>query len=144
MTIAATSRLRWSPQRYELLRSLARRPAGVMALATVFVLTLVAALAPVIAPYNPNAIDVNALLHGPSTAHVLGTDYLGRDLLSRTIFGSRTAFLIALPAVVIGFVPGVLLDLSAGYLGGLPDKIAIIVLDTILSFPSVISYASRI
>jgi peptide/nickel transport system permease protein len=136
--VAVGRRERRAPRGLGVFREVALQPAGLIALLIVTALILVALLAPVIAPYNPNAIDVTSLLQGPSSAHWLGTDYVGRDLLSRTIYGTRTALVIALPAVVIGFVPGVLIGLSAGYLGGATDKLAIVILDTILAFPSII------
>ena len=125
-------------QRWTVLHRLLQRPAAVVGLAVIGLLICVAALAPVIAPYSPTQIDVQHLFSGPSAAHWLGTDYVGRDQLSRVIYGSRTALRIGFPAVAIGFVPGLLMGLFAGYIGGLVDGIAIVVMDAILSLPAVI------
>jgi peptide/nickel transport system permease protein len=104
-------------------------------------LTLLAAcalLAPWIAPYDPDAQDYRAILHGPSALHWLGTDHVGRDMLSRLIFGSRVAFSIGFTAIGLAVLVGGLLGLIAGYAGGLLDEAIMRVMDALLSFPSVL------
>jgi peptide/nickel transport system permease protein len=124
--------------RRSLVGRLVRRPAGFLSLAGVLAVLVVAALAPVIAPHDPNAIDVIAQFQGPSGEHLLGTDYLGRDILSRLVFGAQMAISIAFPAVAFGFVGGLVLGLVAGYLEGPVDKVVAVVSDMLLAMPAVI------
>ena len=134
----AVGGLRRALGRRSLLGRLVRRPAGVLSLVGVFAVLVVAALASVIAPYDPNAVDITARFQGPSGEHLLGADYLGRDILSRLVFGARMAISIAFPAVALGFVGGLFLGLLAGYLGGPVDKVVSVVTDTLLALPAVI------
>jgi peptide/nickel transport system permease protein len=102
---------------------------------------LAAALAPAIAPYPPNANDVAALARPtPSPAHWLGTDHLGRDLLSRILWGARTVLTIAPLAVLGATLLGSLLGLTAGYRGGWVDLVIARGCDIVLSFPVIILY----
>jgi peptide/nickel transport system permease protein len=102
---------------------------------------LAAALAPAIAPYPPNANDVTALARPtPSPAHWLGTDHLGRDLLSRILWGARTVLTIAPLAVLGATLLGSLLGLTAGYRGGWVDLVIARGCDIVLSFPVIILY----
>lgn len=119
-------------------RDVARRPAGAAAATVIVLLVLVAIFAPLLAPANPDAISVTNTLLPPSARHLLGTDSLGRDNLSRVIFGTRIALEVALPSVLGAFVVGAALGLFAGYLGGLPDKLLVIAFDSLISFPAVI------
>jgi peptide/nickel transport system permease protein len=89
------------------------------------VVVLCALAAPLIAPYDPNEQDYLALTDAPSAAHLLGTDDLGRDVLSRIIYGSRVSLEVGLIAVGMAVVVGVSLGLVAGYTGGLVDDVAI-------------------
>ena len=135
---AAGARLRRLLARASLLRALVRRPVGLLSLLVVACIFAVAICAPLLAPRSPTAIDVVNMFQGPSPAHLLGTDQLGRDNLSRLIFGGRTALGIAIPAVAAAFVVGLCLGLVAGYLGGWIDKLLIVLIDTGLSLPAVI------
>jgi peptide/nickel transport system permease protein len=100
-----------------------------------------AALAPAIAPYPPNANDVAALAHPtPSGAHWLGTDHLGRDLLSRILWGARTVLTVAPLAVLGAAILGSLLGLTAGYYRGAIDLVIVRACDIVLSFPVIILY----
>ena len=119
-------------------RDVARRPGGAAAAAMIVLLVLVAIFAPLLAPHNPDAISATNSLMPPSARHLLGTDSLGRDNLSRVIFGTRIALEVALPSVIGAFVVGAALGLIAGYLGGLPDKLLVIAFDSLISFPAVI------
>ena len=135
---AAGARVRRLLARASLLRALVRRPVGLLSLLVVACIFAVAICAPLLAPRSPTAIDVVNMFQGPSPAHLLGTDQLGRDNLSRLIFGGRTALGIAIPAVAAAFVVGLCLGLVAGYLGGWIDKLLIVLIDTGLSLPAVI------
>ncbi len=100
-----------------------------------------AALAPAIAPYPPNANDVAALAHPtPSGAHWLGTDHLGRDILSRILWGARTVLTVAPLAVLGAAILGSLLGLTAGYYRGVIDLVIVRACDIVLSFPVIILY----
>jgi peptide/nickel transport system permease protein len=128
----------------DLWRVLARvgesRPATVGVLIILFWLA-VAALAPLLAPYPPNASDLAALAHPtPSRAHWLGTDHLGRDLLSRLAWGARPVLVIAPLAVLGATALGCLLGLAAGYHRRWIDLVLTRACDIVLSFPVIILY----
>ena len=114
-----------------------RSPLGILALVLVVLILGVAIFCGLIAPYDPNKQDYNAFLEGPSVAHWLGTDHLGRDLLSRLMYGSRVALMVGFGAVGFAMVCGVTLGLLAGYSRGFLDDAIMRVVDAILAFPSV-------
>ena len=99
---------------------------------------LVAIFAPLLAPYDPVAINMNATLQNPSHAHWLGTDSVGRDTLSRIIFGTRTSLEIGLIVVAIGSVIGMALGTIAGYFGGWVYIIIMRLIDALMCFPMII------
>lgn len=99
---------------------------------------LAALCAPLIAPYDPVAIDPLHGLAAPSRAYVLGTDENGRDILSRLIFGARTSLGVAGGAVIIAVAAGVPLGLVAGYVGGWADAVVMRLLDAVLTIPLVL------
>lgn len=113
-------------------------PSGLIAGGVVIAIVLVAIFAPLIAPYPFDAQDIPSRLQGPSAEHLMGTDHFGRDILSRIIYGTRIALSTALPAIGMALGVGILLGLSAGYLGGLFDTIVLLLLDTLQAFPGVI------
>lgn len=78
-------------------------------------------LAPLIAPYDPNAIEMSSKLTGPTAAHLLGTDNLGRDILSRCLYGGRSSILLAAAATACSMLLGLVLGVLAGYFGGAAD-----------------------
>ncbi|WP_328322241.1 ABC transporter permease [Streptomyces sp. NBC_00388] len=102
-------------------------------IAAVFV--LVALCAPLIAPYDPSSPDFGHVLGRPGWAHWLGTDDLGRDQLSRIVYGARASMQVGVVAVVLAFVVGVPLGLAAGYYGRLADSAVSRLTDTMLAFP---------
>ncbi|TME64636.1 MAG: ABC transporter permease [Chloroflexi bacterium] len=99
---------------------------------------LIALLAPVVAPYDPIKVTVGDALRSPSLAHLLGTDDLGRDVLSRVIWGSRISLSVGLISVGIGFFVGVSVGLAAGYLGGKFDLFVMRGVDALLAFPALV------
>ena len=102
---------------------------------------VMALLAPWIAPYPPNANDYAALaLPTPSATHWLGTDHLGRDILSRILWGARTVLAVAPLTVVAATILGALLGLYAGYYRGVVDLVLSRISDIVLSFPAIILY----
>jgi ABC-type dipeptide/oligopeptide/nickel transport system permease subunit len=102
------------------------------------VFVVVAILGEAIAPYDANAQDLLALLETPSRAHWLGTDEVGRDILSRIIVGTRTTLIIALVSVAAASVFGIGLGLVAGYFGGRIDRAVTALVDLLLTIPSII------
>lgn len=102
------------------------------------IVVMCALAAPVLAPYDPNEQDYLALTDPPSVVHPLGTDDLGRDVLSRLIYGSRVSLEVGLIAVGIALGVGVSIGLLAGYLGGLVDDALMRVVDAVQAFPSLI------
>jgi len=112
-------------------------------LGTVSAITLifffsVAALAPVIAPYDPIEVNTAASLQPPGAAHLLGTDELGRDLLSRIMYGARVSLMVGISAVTLGVVFGVFLGITSAYFGGVYDLVVQRFIDSLQAFPSLI------
>jgi peptide/nickel transport system permease protein len=99
---------------------------------------LISLLAPVVAPYSPTAQDANNMLAEPSWEHPLGTDDLGRDVLSRLIHGAPATLYASFLAVAVACVIGVPIGLLAGFLGGWVDDAISRVVDTLLSFPAIV------
>jgi peptide/nickel transport system permease protein len=118
--------------------SLLATPGGTIGTVIVLGLIVLAIFGPELAPYSFSAIDVNATLQGPSLHHLLGTDQLGRDILSRLIYGTRIEMEVAVPAVACALACGLVLGLLGGYLGGLVDNVVVLVTDTFQSFPAII------
>lgn len=104
----------------------------------ILILILIAIFAPLIAPYGYADQDLLSRLAAPSFAHPLGTDELGRDILSRIIYGSRVSLCIGLFPTFISIVIGMILGLIAGYYGGVVDKIIMRLADVMLAFPSLL------
>ena len=121
-----------------LLKDVASRPAGLFGLIVIGGLVFLAIFAPLIAPYDPIEQHIEDRLQGPSWDYLLGTDQLGRDLLSRLIYGVRVAMSVAIPGVAAALVIGLLIGLVAGYLGGKTDNSMIVIMDTMQAFPAVI------
>ena len=120
------------------LGQMARHRLALVGLLLVLVGTALAVFAPWIAPYNPNAIDYRAMLAAPSPAHPLGTDDLGRDLLSRLIYGAQVSIGVGVTAVLLAVAAGVPLGLAAGYLGGKTDEGLMRVLDSVMALPALV------
>jgi peptide/nickel transport system permease protein len=102
------------------------------------IVVVCALAAPLIAPYAPNEQDYLALTDPPSLAHPLGTDDIGRDVLSRIIYGSRVSLEVGLIAVGIALGVGVFFGLVAGYAGGWADDVIMRIVDSIQAFPNLI------
>lgn len=101
-------------------------------------MVLLAVAAPKVAPYDPTQTNVLEALQPPDLRHWLGTDVLGRDLLSRIIFGARYSLQVGLISVGIGVVVGSVLGLLAGYLGGTVDYLVMRFIDLLLAFPGIL------
>jgi peptide/nickel transport system permease protein len=116
-------------------RRFARHRPGIAGLLFVVFIGLVAALANVLAPYSPVAVHPAMRGAGPSFAHPLGSDHIGRDILSRLIYGSRIAMVVAVVATGIAVLIGVAVGTAAGYLGGHVDLVLSRITDALMAFP---------
>jgi peptide/nickel transport system permease protein len=117
---------------------LRRNPRVLLGGAVVAALIVLAIIAPLIVPYDPIDVDPTQGLQAPSLQHWLGTDDLGRDVLSRVMMGARVSLTVGIISVVIGLVLGVSIGLAAGYLGGAVDLLAMRVIDALLAFPALL------
>jgi len=122
----------------EALRPLVRNRLVLFGTGLILLVVLLALLADVVAPYDPIEMKVIDALKRPSAPHPFGTDRFGRDVLSRTIYGSRIALGVALSSIVLAFVVGTALGLVGGYAGGWPDLVIGRVMDVLFSFPTLI------
>lgn len=118
--------------------ALSRRPGGTFAILAVVLLCVVALTAPLIAPYNPNAIAPGNRFGAPSLLHLMGTDHLGRDILSRLIYGARVALGISLSVIAISLSAGLALGIVAALSPRPVDLVIVGVFDVVTSFPSII------
>lgn len=132
---------RASPQalrRRLLVRRFLRRPLAVAGLVVALAFVLAAIFAPWVAPYSPSETDFEAILAKPSLDHLLGTDELGRDILSRIIWGARASIMAGVFATLLAMVVGVPIGLVAGYYRGWPDLVISRLTDVLLAFPFLI------
>jgi len=120
------------------LRAVVRHRLAACGLIVILLFCSMAALAPWIAPYSPYEQDLYAVLSGPSAAHWFGTDNLGRDLLSRTIYGARVSLLFGIGSTALSAALGVAVGLIAGFRGGWIDGLIMRVTDAFLCFPPLI------
>src|SRR5919109_4595137 len=120
------------------LRFARRRPLGAVGAVIIVIMALTAMLARLIAPYDPLTNDYGAMLQAPTRAHLLGTDAFGRDVLSRVIYGSRTALWVGFASSFMGATLGAILGVGSAYFGGKIDLIVQRLMDLLLSFPLII------
>ena len=122
----------------ETLRVLLGSRTAAFGLGLTVLLVLVALLAPWVAPYRPDEIHPLDGLSPPSTRYLLGTDDLGRDILSRIVYGARVSLMVGVIAIGIATLAGVTLGLLAGYTGGRTDALIMRVMDALLAFPAIL------
>jgi peptide/nickel transport system permease protein len=115
-----------------------RRPLGALGGLAVVLMLVTAAGAGLLAPYDPVTVDFGAMLARPSAGHWLGTDAFGRDVLSRLIYGSRTALLVGFGAALIGATGGAILGVGSAFFGGKVDLYLQRLMDIFLCFPLII------
>lgn len=115
-----------------------RQPLGAAAAVAILTMLVVATLAPWLAPYNPLANDFGAMFAAPSAHHWFGTDAFGRDVLSRIIYGARTALLIGFSASIAGATLGAVVGVTGAYFGGTTDLLVQRLADIFISFPIII------
>ena len=116
-------------------RTFSRNQLACVGAVVVGVLIAIALLAPALAPWDPNKTDMKRILEGPSMKHWLGTDQIGRDVLSRLIYGSRISLAVGFVSVGIAVLIGILLGAAAGYHGGIVDAFIMRLVDLMLVFP---------
>jgi peptide/nickel transport system permease protein len=127
-----------SPLPVALLRFCAHQPLGAFGAAVLIFAVVVAVLAPMLAPYSPTAIEVAEKFSPPFGEQVLGTDELGRDVLSRLIFGARISMSVSLLSVGIAISAGTLIGIFSAYSGGKTDLAIQRLVDTMMAFPAII------
>jgi peptide/nickel transport system permease protein len=115
-----------------------RQPVGSIGMVLVLIFGLAGIFASWVSPYNPTANDFAAMTEPPSWAHWFGTDQLGRDLLSRILFGARTAFLVGLTSALVGGFSGLVIGVGSAYFGGRLDLWLQRLFDIVMSFPLII------
>lgn len=120
------------------LRPLWRHHLAMVGLALVVISCLIALGAPVLAPYEPHAIDYRGMLKGPTLAHPVGTDDLGRDILSRLFYGAQVSIGVGVAAVALAVMAALPLGLITGYVGGAIDEALMRVLDSVMALPALV------
>src|SRR5262249_59911188 len=125
-------------RRFTVLRRAARTRLAPFGAAVMVLAVLVALAAPLVAPYDPLAQNLGNTLAAPGRAHLFGTDNVGRDVLSRVIWGTRVSLLAGFVSVALAVLAGSLLGLMAGYSGGRGDGLVMRVMDAVLSFPPLV------
>ncbi|MGI8689266.1 MAG: ABC transporter permease [Thermomicrobiales bacterium] len=118
--------------------SLRHRPFLIVGVTICLLIALVAILSPVLAPFDPIKPNVPAALQAPSATHLFGTDALGRDLLSRVLYGARVSYLSAVLATLIGCLIGSVVGLTAGFVGGVIDNVLMRIMDALYAFPTLV------
>lgn len=121
-----------------IVKQLAKYPLSLVGLVIVFSWVIVALFAQQLAPHDPLQIELVDRLHPPSATHLLGTDYYGRDILSRIMYGSRYDLIMALLAVAFAAGVGTPMGMIAGYLGGSVDNIIMRLADILMAFPALV------
>jgi len=120
------------------LRQLFAHGGGMVGAVLVVVIVLGGVLAPVLAPSDPYAIDMDASLEPPSTSHLFGTDAFGRDILTRILYGARFSLQVSVLARIIAVLLGTTLGLVAGYFGGRTDQVVMRLADVTLAYPGLL------
>jgi peptide/nickel transport system permease protein len=115
-----------------------REPLGAFGMLIVLIIAFAGLSAELIAPYSPTSNDFASMTEAPSWAHLLGTDQFGRDLLSRIIFGARTALIVGLSSAIVGGVAGLVLGVASAYFGGKLDLVFQRIFDVVMAFPLII------
>ena len=125
-------------RRQDFLRTFFSNRLALFGAAVMSVFILMAVFAPLIAPYDPLQQELTEKFAPPSRAHLLGQDELGRDILSRVIYGARISLTAGLAAVAIATGVGTIIGVVAGYFGGRPDSLLMRLMDVLLAFPSIL------
>jgi peptide/nickel transport system permease protein len=137
-TAASTIAYKVPKRRHPVLLFIMQQPLGAGGLVFISLMAICAAAAPLVAPYDPLTVDYGAMLAAPSWEHWLGTDSFGRDVLSRIIYGARTALAIGFIASFLGSTAGAILGVVSAYFGGKIDLVIQGIMDVLLSFPIIV------
>jgi peptide/nickel transport system permease protein len=137
-TATSTLPYRIPKRRHPVLQFIVQQPLGAAGLAFIGLLGVCAVFAPWVAPYDPLTVDYGAMLAAPSGDHWLGTDSFGRDVLSRIIYGARTALAVGFLASFVGSTLGAIIGVVSAYFGGKVDLIIQRIMDVLLSFPIIV------
>ena len=132
------SQIRKSSQWKDVWIRLRRNKLAMVGMVIAVLLALMAIFAPVISPYDYQVQDVAHRLQMPSAQHLMGTDNMGRDILSRLIYGGRISLLVSLLAVIVSLVIGGLLGAVSGYMGGMVDSIIMRIMDILMAIPGIL------
>jgi peptide/nickel transport system permease protein len=135
---AAIREVKTRSRREDFLRAFFSNRLAVFGTAVMAVFVVMAVFAPLVAPYDPLDQNLPEKFDGPSLAHPFGQDELGRDILSRIIYGARISLTAGLAAVALATVVGTIVGLTAGYLGRWPDSLLMRLMDVLLAFPSLL------
>jgi peptide/nickel transport system permease protein len=135
---ASTLAYKVPKRRHPVLQFMMQQPLGAGGLAFIILMCVCAVFAPWVAPYDPLTVDYAAQLAAPSWEHWLGTDSFGRDVLSRIIYGARTALAIGFIASLVGSTLGAIVGVVSAYFGGKIDLVIQGVMDVLLSFPIIV------
>src|SRR6188508_900124 len=139
MTAAATTIAYKIPKRrHPVLQFMLLQPLGAAGLAFIVLLAICAVFAPWVAPYDPLTVDYAGMLAAPSWDHLLGTDSFGRDVLSRIIYGARTALAVGVLASFLGSTLGAIIGVVSAFFGGKTDLVIQRIMDVLLSFPIIV------
>ncbi|MBM3573628.1 MAG: ABC transporter permease [Alphaproteobacteria bacterium] len=139
MTVVVSEAIAVAPRRrHPVLQFLVQQPLGSLGLIVIIVMILAALFADYVAPYDPLTVDFGAMLAAPSAAHWLGTDSFGRDVLSRIIYGSRTALSVGFLSSFLGASTGATIGMVSAYFGGRIDLLVQRLVDILLSFPLIV------
>ncbi len=128
----------WRKRRKTVTNFLRTKPLGTVGLALVLFFAVLAVFSELISPYDPRALDSSAILEGSSAKHWFGTDFAGRDVLSRVIFGARISIFVGMVSMIAAAVGGAALGVSTGYFGGKYDLIVQRFVDALTAFPSLV------
>ncbi len=120
------------------IKKLCTDPMGLLGSFLICLIVFIAICAPFLAPYDPNHIDVINKLSSPTSDHLFGTDHLGRDTLSRLIYGTRQALMVALPSIILALIIGLILGIISGYSTRAVNNTLLVIFDIFKSFPSMI------
>ncbi len=123
-------------QSVEILKRLEKNKMAMLGVIVILLMLILSLLAPLIAPYDPAAMDYTSLKAGPSAKHLLGCDHLGRDILSRLLYGAKYSLAVGFCSAMIGLILGVFFGCIVGYYGGAVDNIAMRICDVWSAIPS--------
>jgi peptide/nickel transport system permease protein len=137
-TIAIEQKIRKHSQAAAILKRMSSNPLAMTGLIVLILLVLMAVFAPVISPYSYKTMDMKNIHKTPSLQHWFGTDQLGRDILSRSIYGSRYSLSLGILAMLVSNIIGIILGAIAGYFGGKTDNIILRFIDIVQSIPSLL------